>query len=130
LNDVPLVIRGEEVGRVTVTARVWPRDELIQSRKKEVQGGFDPGGGLGVGGNGEGAWMLSAMATDMIDKQAALDDALARLESSERRVENLKFDTRRLRLPGSAWRVTTGSSGGCCTRSETRTRLRGCRRSA
>ena len=54
LNDVPLVIRGEEVGRVTVTARVWPRDELIQSRKKEVQGGFDPGGGLGVGGNGEG----------------------------------------------------------------------------
>ena len=91
LNDVPLVIRGEEVGRVTVTARVWPRDELIQSRKKEVQGGFDPGGGLGLGGNGEGAWMLSAMATDMIDKQAALDDALARLESSERRVENLKF---------------------------------------
>ena len=35
--------------------------------------------------------MLSAMATDMIDKQAALDDALARLEASERRVENLKF---------------------------------------
>ena len=89
LNDVPLVSRGEEVGRVTVTARVWPRDELLQSRKKEVQGGFDPGGGLGVGG--EGAWMLSAMATDMIDKQAALDDALARLEASERRVENLKF---------------------------------------
>ena len=73
---------------MTVTARVWPRDELLQSRKKEVQGGFDPGG-LGVGG--EGAWMLSAMATDMIDKQAALDDALARLEASERRVESLKF---------------------------------------
>ena len=77
LNDVPLLAvvpaegegggggggGGEEVGKVTVTARAWQRAALLAQREKEIAGGFDAGGGLGVGG--DGAWMLSAMATDM-----------------------------------------------------------------
>jgi hypothetical protein len=43
---------------------------LLAQREKETEGGFAPGGG--VGGGGEGSWVISAMATDMIDKQAAL----------------------------------------------------------
>ena len=54
---------GEEVGKVTVTVRAWQRAALLAQREKEIAGGFDAGGGLGVGG--DGAWMLSAMATDM-----------------------------------------------------------------
>jgi hypothetical protein len=69
-NDVPLLAGGsgdggdEEVGKVTVTARAWQRAALLVQREKEIAGGFDAGGGLGVGG--DGAWMLSAMATDMV----------------------------------------------------------------
>ena len=79
LNHVPLISaggsasgasRGDEVGKVSVVARAWPREPLIKAREKQIAAGFDGGGGVGVGG--EGAWMLSHGA-DMIDKQQALE---------------------------------------------------------
>ena len=96
INDVPLLGRsgedgagGEEVGKVTVMARAWAREALVAQREKEAEGGFEAGGGISM--DGDGAWMLSAMATDMMDKQSALDDAISRLDQSERRVENLRW---------------------------------------
>ena len=98
LNHVPLVSaggggsgagRGEEVGKVSLTARAWPRDALMRTREKEIAAGFDGGGGLSAGG--EGAWMLSAMATDMIDKQQALDEAIVALERERKRTQNLRY---------------------------------------
>ena len=81
--------RGEEVGKVSLTARAWPRESLLRAREKEVAAGFDGGGGLGVGG--EGAWMLSAMATDMIDKQQALDEAIVLLDRERKRSQSLLY---------------------------------------
>ena len=99
LNHVPLICgggtaaggadRGEEVGKVSLTARAWPRESLLRAREKEVAAGFDGGGGLGVGG--EGAWMLSAMATDMIDKQQALDEAIVLLDRERKRSQSLLY---------------------------------------
>ena len=99
LNHVPLICgggtaaggpnRGEEVGKVSLTARAWPRESLLRAREKEVAAGFDGGGGLGVGG--EGAWMLSAMATDMIDKQQALDEAIVLLDRERKRTQSLTY---------------------------------------
>ena len=98
LNHVPLISaggsasgasRGDEVGKVSVVTRAWPREQLIKAREKEIAAGFDGGGGLGVGG--EGAWMLSAMATDMIDKQQALDEAIVLLDRERKRTQQLKF---------------------------------------
>ena len=91
LNDVPLYARGgDEAGRVNITARAWPRDAVVASREKEIAGGFAAGGG-GLGVGGDGAWMLSAMATDMMDKQAAMEDAMTRLDAAEKRCESLKW---------------------------------------
>ena len=98
LNHVPLISaggsasgasRGDEVGKVSVVARAWPREPLIKAREKQIAAGFDGGGGVGVGG--EGAWMLSAMATDMIDKQQALDEAIVLLDRERKRTQQLKF---------------------------------------
>lgn len=110
LSDVPLLAgpgaeagEGAEVGKVTLAARAWPRAALLAQREKESAVGFDAGGG-GVAA-GDGGWVLAAIAADMMDKQVALDDAISRLDLSERRVENLRWrcdeaESARKRLDG------------------------------
>jgi hypothetical protein len=78
------------ITKYTHTRRLATDTFLSQSqREKEVAAGFDGGGGLGVGG--EGAWMLSAMATDMIDKQQALDEAIVLLDRERKRTQSLTY---------------------------------------
>ena len=85
----------------------WPRESLLRAREKEVAAGFDGGGGLGVGG--EGAWMLSAMATDMIDKQQALDEAIVRWTASVNARRAFCTASTKPPPPGRGWRATTRS---------------------
>ena len=97
LNHVPLICaggiaagganRGEEVGKISLMARAWRRDALLRAREEEVAAGVDGGGGIGLGG--KGAWMLSTMTTDMIDKQRVLDEAIVLLDRERERSQSL-----------------------------------------
>ena len=81
--------RGDEVGKVSVVARAWPREPPSRRARSKSRPGSTAGEVSAWAC--EGAWMLSAMATDMIDKQQALDEAIVLLDRERKRTQQLKF---------------------------------------